>query len=98
MTKKEILVKYERAVRTQKRRTIIRSIMTGTILITAILNYFGVETFSNARLLLFAVIFLFLIYSYVILGRKKGASKEFKDIADFYMQNDEEINNLKTKK
>lgn len=96
MTKEEVLAKYERAVNTQKRRMILRSIMTGTILITAILNYFGIGFFNNARLLLFGFVFIFLIYSYAI-GRRTGAAKDFKAIADYYMRKDGEIVALKNR-
>lgn len=56
MTTDEILLRYERGIATQKRRLIIRSMMTITILSTALLRYFEVTIFNNALLMFYAAL------------------------------------------
>lgn len=87
MTTEEILLRYKRGIATQKRRLIIRSIMTITILSTALLRYFDVMIFNDVLLIFYAALFVFFIYSYAI-GRRIGASKDFRAIAEHYMQQD----------
>lgn len=94
MTSGEILERYSRAQKTQKRRTTLRLIITGSVFTTAILNYLNISYFTNVRLMLFILVLLFMIYSYTI-GRRIGAANDYKAIADYYMQNDKRINALK---
>lgn len=93
MTREEIVMRYERAVKTQKRRTIVRSVLALLMFSFALLNYFDVAFFANAKLILFLVFFLFLIYSYLS-GKRIGAAKDFKAIADFYINQDAKAQHL----
>ena len=96
MTRDEIVQRYERAVATQKRRLIIRCVMAFTIITTAIFRALEIEIFNQILLIFYVALSAFFLYSFTI-GRKTGAAKDFKAIAEHYMAQDKNINKVLTK-
>ena len=87
MTPQEITHRYARGLATQKRRLISRSLMAVALIATAVLDYLGAALFTNAQLWLYAVLLIYFAFSYG-LGRRTGAVKDFRAIAEHYMRQD----------
>ena len=87
MTPLEISRRYARGLATQKRRLIIRSLMAGALISTALLDYLYSGLIGNAPLWLYALLLVYLVFSYGM-GRRTGAVRDFRAIAEHYMRQD----------
>lgn len=93
MTPQDILETYNRAVQTQQRRLILRSLLALSLIVIATLNVLDIGISKEIHIVVYVVLFTYLIYSYGI-GRRKGAAKEFRAIAKHYMAQDTQLQKL----
>lgn len=90
MDNHQILSRYQRAITTQKRRIWVRSIMTCSLIVLALLRLLEFPGFIHGDLLLYSLMFIYFAYSYAI-GRRIGAAKDFRAITEHYLRQDAEL-------